>query len=429
MEVRPKRLAPRGTQDVLPPESAKGQYVEATFRRTCARYQYGEIRTPMFEETELFSRAAGETTDIVTKEMYTFTDRGGRSLTLRPEGTPSVVRAFIEHKLYGEPDAHKYYYVAPIFRYERPQAGRYRQHHQLGVECLGPAGPDADAEVIALACDFLKALPLVGASLQISSLGCPECRPTYRERLQEFIRPRLAELCEYCQGRFEINPLRILDDKNPRCQELTQGAPSPLDTLCGACREHHERLLALLAEAGIPYRENPRIVRGLDYYTRTVFEVIHGELGAQNTLVGGGRYDLLVEELGGPPTPAVGFGSGLERILLVLEAQGWSPPPPTPPVYVAVAQGAGDAGWLLAERLRRAGLAAQVDLLHRSLKAQMKEADRLGSRYVLIVGEQEVAAGEATLRDMQTGEQRPLPLEGAAELMAGLVGEKGQAES
>ena len=421
MEARPKRSAPRGTQDILPPASRSWQYLESAFRSTCDRYQYGEIRTPMFEETELFARAVGEDTDIVSKEMYTFTDRGGRSMTLRPEGTASVVRAFIEHKLYGEPDAHKFYYLAPIFRYERPQAGRYRQHHQLGVECLGPPGADADAEVIALAHDLLGSLGLQGARLELNSVGCPVCRPAYRRQLQEFLRPCLSDLCAYCRARYDTNPLRILDDKNPHCQELTRGAPSMLDSLCEACRGHHEQLLHYLEAIQIRFEVNPRIVRGLDYYTRTAFEIIHEQLGAQNTLVGGGRYDGLVAALGGPPTPGVGFGSGIERLLSVLSQQGWAPPPPRPPVYVALAAGAGTAGWLLTQRLRQAGVTAQMDLLHRSLKAQMKEADRLGSRWVLILGEQELAAGVAALRDMESGEQQGVPLQAAPARLAELA--------
>jgi len=422
METRPKqRSAPRGTQDILPREARRWQHLEATFRGVCERYQYGEIRTPAFEEAELFARAVGEHTDIVSKEMYVFTDRGGRSLALRAEGTASVVRAFVEHKLYGEPDAHKLYYIAPIFRYERPQAGRYRQHHQMGVECLGPAGADADAEVIALALDLLADLGIVGATLELNSIGCPVCAPGYRQVLRDFLRPMLSELCEVCQERFATNPLRILDEKNPRCRALTENAPVMLDSLCDDCREHHNAVLRHLDQAGVVYTINPRIVRGLDYYTRTAFEVIHGQLGAQNTLVGGGRYDGLVEELGGPPTPAVGFGSGMERLLLVLEQQGWQPPRPAPPVYVALAGGAGDAGWVLAQRLRRAGVPAQLDLLHRSLKAQMKEADRLGCRFVLVMGEQEVASGAATLRDMQSGEQKPVPLAQAPEILSGLM--------
>ena len=411
MEAKVKRAAPRGTQDILPPDTLRWEALEAAFRAVCTRYQYGEIRTPTFEETDLFTRAVGEHTDIVSKEMYTFTDRGDRSMTLRPEGTASVVRSFIEHKLHGEPDAHKLYYIAAIFRYERPQAGRYREHHQLGVECLGPAGPDADAEVIALAFDLLGSLGLGGATLHLGSVGCPLCRPDYRRRLQDFLRPHLASLCEYCQARFDTNPLRILDDKNPRCQELTQGAPVMLDHLCAECQAHHEAVLRALDAARVPHEVDPRIVRGLDYYTRTAFEIMHAQLGAQNVLVGGGRYDGLVEELGGPPTPAVGFGSGIERLLLVLEQQGWQPPAPPPPIYVAVAQGAGETGWQVVTRLRQAGLPAQLDLLHRSLKAQMKEADRLRSRWVVILGEDEVKTGAATVRDMTSGEQQPVALD------------------
>jgi len=408
--------APRGTHDVLPGEAPAWLRLENAFRETCRRFGYGEIRTPVFEEAELFSRAEGEGTDIVVKEMYTFTDRGGRSITLRPEGTPPVLRAYIEHKIYGEPGTWKVFYIAPMFRYDRPQKGRYRQHHQFGIEAVGALGPDIDAEVIWLARDFLSGVGVRDWRLEVNSIGCPQCRPAYLERLRDALRPHLGELCALCQERFERNPLRILDEKNPQCQEAARDAPSILDHLCADCRRHFDGLLALLGELGIAYAVNSRIVRGLDYYSRTAFEILHGGLGAQqNAIVGGGRYDGLVEALGGPPTPGVGFGCGVER--LALAAGAGEPAQDARPgsVYVAVLGEEGQAAGLrLLKELRSSGLAAHADYLHRSLKAQMKEADRLGCSHVLILGDEELAAGEVTVRDMKTGAQQRLPVQRAA---------------
>jgi histidyl-tRNA synthetase len=411
--------APRGTQDIFPQAAIQWRALEHIFRQVCARCGYGEIRTPVFEETDLFVRSVGAETDIVSKEMYTFTDRGGRSMTLRPEGTAPVVRAYLEHKLHGRPGVQKFFYIAPIFRYDRPQAGRYRQHHQMGVEALGAPGPDLDAEVIALAWDLLAALGVQGARLHINSIGCPDCRPAYREALRQAVAPVLDRLCALCQHRYQHNPLRILDDKNPQCRELTRDAPSILDHLCPACRDHFAGLRALLDDLQIAYDVNPRVVRGLDYYARTTFEVVHGGLGAQNEILGGGRYDGLAGELGGPPTPGIGFGSGIERMLLVLEGQGWRPPEPPAPVYLAaVGDAARRAAVLLLARLRRAGVAADTDYLGRSLKAQMKEADRVASPHVIVIGDDEIARGVVTLRDMASGEQRPLSPDEAVSLLS-----------
>ena len=380
--------------------------MEEHFRDWCRRYGYQEMRTPIFEETELFTRTVGEDTDIVTKQMYTFPDRGGRSLTLRAEGTAPVIRAYVEHKLYGQPSAFKVYYVAPIFRYERPQAGRYREHHQLGAEVIGPPGPETDAEVIALALDFLDVLGIKEANLEINSVGCEKCRPAYRDALKSALSPVLDQFCLDCQIRYDQNPLRTLDCKNTKCQELLEDVPGILDSLCEECQVHFDGLQRCLDDLKIAYQVNARIVRGLDYYTKTAFEIIHSGLGAQNTLVGGGRYDGLAEQCGGPPTPGVGFGAGIERILLVLQGQGWQPSKSAPLVYLAaVGKEAAQAVLPLLIELRRAGIAADSDFLGRSLKAQMKEADRLGSQTVLILGEEELAAGEVTLRDMETGEQ------------------------
>jgi histidyl-tRNA synthetase len=418
--MAPKYQAPRGTQDVLPEVSWRCQRVEATFRDICRRYHYHEIRTPLFEETELFERGTGEGTEIVIRQMYTFQDRGGRSLTLRPEGTPPVVRAVLEHNLTAQGQLAKLYYIAPIFRYERPQAGRYRQHTQLGLEAIGAPGPDIDAEVIALYHDFLAEIGLEGGVTHISSIGCPQCRPAFSAALREFFAPKIAEMCEFCQARYDANPLRILDCKVPHDVEARQGAPSALDHLCDECRAHFAGVRDMLDALGIPYQVDPTIVRGLDYYTRTTFEVIHPALGAKDVIMGGGRYDGLVEALGGPPTPGIGFGSGLERLLLVLDSL--SPSPSTGRgqgggvLYLASASpSARQSLFLLAIELRRAGLSAELDYAGRSLKTQMKEADRLGARWAVLIGEDELKANTLTLRDMVTGDQSTIPRSEAIE--------------
>jgi histidyl-tRNA synthetase len=412
--MAPRYKAPRGTQDVLPPESSRWQRVEAAFREICRRYGYGEVRTPIFEDTELFVHGTGEGTEIVNKQMYTFEDRGGRSLTLRPEGTPSVVRAYLEHGLHSR-GVQKFYYIAPIFRYERPQAGRYRQHTQLGVEAIGAPGPDIDAEVIALYHDFLGGIGLQGAVTHISSIGCPTCRPALYHALREFFAPKLAELCEFCRARYGTNPLRILDCKVPADVEARAGAPSALDHLCDECREHFAGVRTKLDALAIPYEVDPTIVRGLDYYSRTAFEVIHPSLGAKDVIIGGGRYDGLAEILGGPATPGVGFGSGLERLLMVLGEEG---PSPGPDVYLAAAsEEARGAAFMLALELRRAGLSVEVDYTGRALRAQMREANRLGARAAVLIGEDEMQAGTVTLRDMASGEQQTVPRTDVVQLL------------
>jgi histidyl-tRNA synthetase len=411
--MAPRYKAPRGTQDVLSAVSWRWQRLEAAFRDTCRRYGYQEIRTPLFEDTELFVRGTGETTEIVNKQMYTFEDRGGRSQTLRPEGTPSVVRAYLEHNLGAGGGTQKLYYIAPIFRYERPQAGRLRQHHQLGVEALGAAGPDIDAEVIALYDEFLRGIGLEGGVTHTSSIGCPACRPGFQQALRAFFAPVIAEMCDFCQTRYEVNPLRILDCKVPRDVELRQGAPSALEHLCPDCREHFAGLQAGLEALHVAYVVDPTIVRGLDYYTRSAFEVIHPGLGAKDVVMGGGRYDGLAEMLGGPATPGIGFGSGIERLLLVLP-EGAAPA--VVEVYVAAAgPEARQPALELAAALRRAGVAADLDFTARSLRAQMREAARLGARFAALLGEEEMQADRVTLRDMESGEQEML---GRAEAIA-----------
>ena len=412
---------PRGVNDLFPPEIACWQAAEALFRDLCRRWRYQEIRTPLFEQTELFLRAVGEDTDLASKEMYTFEDRGGRSLTLRPEGTAPVVRAYLENALQGQDRERlvKLYYVAPIFRYDRPQAGRYRQHHQCGAEALGSANPAVDAEIIALALSFYRGLGISQVALLLNSVGCPACRPAYVRRLQEAVEPHLAELCADCQHRFAANPLRLLDCKQARCREIASASPALVESLCSDCGEHFTGVQAALQAMAIGFTLEPRIVRGLDYYTSTAFEFVAPGLGAQDSLGGGGRYDGLVEQCGGPPTPAVGVGIGLERALLAQQAAGAAAPePPRQGVFVVAL---GEEAWLpalsLLQTLRQAGQAAEVDYRRRSLRAQLRFADAEGYQWAAILGEEELAAGGVTLRDLVSGEQQPVPL---AELPARL---------
>jgi len=405
--MAPRYKAPRGTQDVLPDVSWRWQRLEAAFRDTCRRYAYREIRTPLFEESDLFVRGIGEGTELVNKQMYTFEDRGGRSLTLRAEGTAPVIRAYLERNLSAAGGTQKLYYIAPIFRYERPQAGRYRQHHQFGVEAIGAPGPEIDAEVIALFHDFVDAIGLQGAVTHLSSIGCPQCRPGLSQALRDFFAPHIAEMCDFCQARYQSNPLRILDCKAPADVTLREGAPSALDHLCHECREHFAGVRTHLDALGVPCEVDPTIVRGLDYYTRTAFEVIHPGLGAKDVIMGGGRYDGLAEMLGGAPTPGIGFGSGLERLLLVL---GEDDSAPALDVYIAAASAEARApGLALAAELRKAGLTTDLDFTERSLRAQMREAARLGAPRAALLGEEELAKDSVTVRDMVSGEQHAIP--------------------
>ena len=398
---------PRGTNDFLPEDTAKWQYIEKLLREICRQFGYAELRTPIFEETALFLRGVGDTTDIVQKEMYTFEDTGGRSLTLRPENTASAVRAYVENKLFAGQQPVRLFYMGPMFRYERPQAGRFRQFHQFGVECFGPASPAADAEVIALAWEFYRRLGLKNLELNLNSVGCPNCRPAYRQALQDFLRPHLSELCPTCQERFEKNPLRILDCKNPQCQQFLQGAPTTLDALCDECHEHFEAVQSYLHAAAIPYRLNTKLVRGLDYYTNTAFEILLSDIGAQSAVCGGGRYNGLVEELGGKATPGVGFALGMERVFSALTAQKLAlPEQPGLDVFVAVLdKQAQTMAFQLACNLRQSGLAAGYDTMERSLKAQFKYADSQRAAYTLLVGGEDLTRGSVVLRDMQSSEQ------------------------
>ncbi|MDD6174380.1 MAG: histidine--tRNA ligase [Firmicutes bacterium] len=400
--------APRGTQDVTPKESGKWQTVERVARETAAHYGFHEIRTPVFEHTELFLRSVGDTTDVVQKEMYTFNDKGGRSITLRPEGTAGAARAMVEHALYNDGLPVKVWYQTSCYRYEKPQAGRLREFHQFGVECFGASEPAADAEIICLANSIFDSLGVTGLALQINSIGCPACRAEYHKALREYFAAHTEELCETCRERLERNPMRILDCKSPVCSEIAAGAPKMIDYLCGDCRAHFDAVQDYLTAAGIPFTVNPTIVRGLDYYTRTVFEFVSTQIGAQGTVCGGGRYDGLIDELGGAHTPSLGFGLGMERLLLLLEAQQVELPEEEPcDLYLAaLGKNAQREVFALMQKVRAEGFAAECDLNGRSLKAQMKYADKIGAKFTMVIGDSELEAGAARLKNMATGEQR-----------------------
>ncbi len=402
----------RGALDILPEDSGKWQALEAVARDVLDRYGYAEIRTPAFERTELFVRGIGEGTDIVEKEMYTFEDRGGESLTLRPEATASLMRAFIEHSLGVKSSLVKLYLIGPMFRHERPQSGRFRQFHQIDVEAVGSPGPAVDVEVVALLHHLLEAWGLRGIHLHLNSIGDPVCRPAYRQAFVAYAEGHRSALCPDCHVRLEKNPLRILDCKVPDCQRVAAGAPTISAYLCEACRDHFGAVRTLLDGLKIDHSVNERLVRGLDYYTRTTFEFLNPALGAQNAVAGGGRYDGLVEEIGGPPTPAIGFAIGEERILASLAAQqGPLEAPIYTGVYVATAGAeAFPAALDLAQALRRRGLRAAVDLERRSLKSQLRQANKDRYRYSVILGSDELSRGLASLKDMLSGEQRAVPL-------------------
>lgn len=398
---------PKGTQDIIPGAVENWHYLEAQIKEICGQFGFREIRTPVFEATELFRRGVGETTDIVNKEMYTFLDKGRRSLTLRPEGTASICRAYVENKLYSRQQPVKLYYLGPMFRYENTQAGRFRQFHQFGAEVLGGKDPLVDAEVIQLVMELYRRIGLKKLELHINSVGCPVCRAGHREELQKFLLSRKNELCAECQARFERNPMRILDCKNEECRQLSAGAPTTPDHLCPECREHFDQVQRLLELGGTRYQIDPRMVRGLDYYQKTAFEVMAEGIGAQSAICGGGRYDGLVEEIGGPPTPGMGFAMGIERILAVLEHQNINIEEESPLKTMVVALGpeARPEGFRLLGELRRAGFAAEMDFLGRGLKSQLKTAGREGAGYALILGEDELAENIVIIRDMRLGEQ------------------------
>lgn len=401
----------KGTHDILPEEVYKWDYMEGVIRVVCARYGYKEIRTPIIEATELFQRGIGDTTDVVTKEMYTFTDRGNRSVTLRPENTASAVRAYLEHKMYGDQQVHKMFYIGSMFRYDRPQAGRYREFHQFGLEVLGASSPLADAEVIAMACEIFHKLGLRDLDLHLNSIGDKNCRPAYRQKLIEFFEGKKDQLCDDCRERLYKNPLRILDCKEEGCKKASVGAPEITDYLCDDCHAKFEAVKHYLDGLGISYTVDPRLVRGLDYYTNTAFEIQYPPLGAQSAVCGGGRYDGLVEEIGGPSTPGIGFAIGLERLLLALEMQNLIPAPKSQKrVYIAaLGEDAVAEGFKIQEELRGLGVLTDMDLQGRSLKGQMKQAGKLDSQFTVIIGSNELEKGAAAVKNMADGTQEDIP--------------------
>ncbi len=405
--------APKGTRDILPSQVYKWQYVESVFSRLCAGFGYKEIRIPVFEHTELFQRGVGDTTDIVQKEMYTFNDKAGRSITLRPEGTAGVVRSYIENGMASASQPVKLFYNITAYRYENVQRGRYREFNQFGVEAFGSAGPGIDVEIISLLSMFFERLGLANTGLNINSIGCPRCRDAYHEKLKVFLRPNLDELCENCKVRFDRNPLRILDCKEEGCQRIIVGAPLLPENLCGDCGTHFEGLMEGLDNLGIEYKVDPQIVRGLDYYTRTVFEFISENPSSQGTICGGGRYDGLVEACGGAPTPGIGFALGVERLLMELESQGIHiDEPPVMDIYIAtLGHKAAEFAQKLVYELRRCNVGAETDLLGRSLRAQMKYADKKGFLCTIVLGDDEIESGKGVLRDMKTGEKKDVSLD------------------
>lgn len=406
---------PRGVNDILPDEVWKWHYVENYLRDLAGRFGFQELRIPIFEHTELFQRGIGDTSDVVEKEMYTFTDRGDRSLTLRPEGTAGVARSFVENKLYSGTLPGKYYYVGPMFRYDRPQAGRYRQFNQFGIETIGGHEPAIDSEAVAFAYEIFHGLGLENVLVHLNSVGCPVCRKAYRAALQDHLMPALHDLCETCQTRFDRNPMRILDCKSKHCHELVQGAPSINQYLCEDCQNHFDQVKKILEAMGIPYAVDQNLVRGLDYYTRTAFEITAGKEGAQSAICGGGRYDNLIEEIGGPALPGIGFALGMERLLLTLEQQGSQlQKPDFCDVFVA---GLGGNAEILTSQLchslRLSGLRVQRDYQGKGLKAQMKAADRVAAKIVLIIGDDEIARQAVICRQMANGEQTTISVNDA----------------
>ncbi len=403
--------APKGTHDVTPQEAALWQYIEDTARDICKEYGYGEIRLPVFEHTELFQRGVGDTTDVVQKEMYTFNDKGGRSITLRPEGTAGVVRAYLENNLYANAQPTKLFYLLSCYRYEKPQAGRLREFHQFGVECFGARGPAVDAEIISVAHELFQRLGLSDISLHINSIGCPKCRAEYNRKLQAYFEKRKDELCETCRDRLYKNTLRILDCKSPVCQEIAKDAPLIIENLCEECEEHFEKLQEYLKIMNIEYQIDPYIVRGLDYYTKTVFEFVSNQIGAQGTVCGGGRYDGLVEELDGAPTPGIGFALGLERLILLLHNVGITKEPEPLDLFLV---SLGEKADLYVQKfvydLRKSGVSCDRDYLSRSFKAQMKYANKIGCNYIIVIGDDEITQDTGKLKNMATSEETEIRL-------------------
>lgn len=404
---------PRGTEDILPSDSPLWQKIEAAAREVCDTFGYREIRTPVFEDTALFQRGVGDTTDVVQKEMYTFEDKGGRSITLRPEGTASLARSFIENSLYADPQPTKLYYLISCYRYEKPQSGRLREFHQFGIECFGGTADATDAEVITLALSFFEKLGVTGLKLNVNSIGCPVCKQEYNQILREYFRQHQEKLCETCHTRLEKNPMRIIDCKSEICSAIAQDAPKMIDHLCPDCKEHLDKTLRYLDSVGVDYIIDPSIVRGLDYYTRTVFEITSDQLGAQSTVCGGGRYNGLVEELGGKPTEGIGFAIGLERLIMIMKSQGLDQeiPQSRPDIFIAaIGDDADVTAQTLVYQLRKMGCRAERDLCNRSIKAQMKYANKLNAAYSMVLGDDEITNQKAELKNMADGTSKPVSL-------------------
>ena len=405
--------APRGTNDILPSEVYKWQYAEEVIREICKNFGVSEIRTPVFENTELFERGVGDTTDVVEKEMYTFEDKGGRSITLRPEGTASAARSYIEHGLFNNPQPTKLYYMIGCYRYEKPQAGRYREFRQFGVEYYGSKEPSIDAEVMSLALMIYDKLGLKNLSLNINSIGCPHCREIYNNKLREYLEANYERLCETCKTRFHKNPMRIIDCKSDICKDIVKGAPMLIDYICDECKEHFELVKKNLEAMCIEYHIDPMIVRGLDYYTKTVFEIIADNKNSNSTICGGGRYDGLIEEIGGDSIPACGFAMGLERLILTMEEQGIELPEPKGiDVYIGnIGENAGIYAGKIVHQLRQKGISADKDHQGKSVKAQMKYANKIGARYTIILGDDEITNGNVTVKNMSNSETANIPLD------------------
>lgn len=403
----------KGTEDVLPKDSYRWQFVEDVMRKESAAYGFKEIRTPVFEHTELFARGVGQTTDVVQKEMYTFDTKGGESVTLRPEGTAGAARAVLEHGLVNDSLPIKASYFVSCYRYEKPQAGRLREFHQFGLECYGTQSPVADAELICAAQSIFDRLGIKQLRLEINSIGCPTCRAEYHKALKEYFYGYKDELCETCNSRLEKNPMRILDCKSPVCSKITQGAPKITDYLCDECKEHFASVQKYLDAAGVEYTVNPTIVRGLDYYTKTVFEFVTDFIGAQGTVCGGGRYDGLIEELGGKHLPSLGFAMGIERLLMLMDKQGIEiPKPSTCDLYVAVmGESASLKSFEIIKAVRSCGLIAETDVVGRGLRAQMKYADKIGAKFSMVLGDNEIEQGKAVIKNMSSGEQTEIVLD------------------
>lgn len=412
---------PKGTKDVLPQDSFKWRYIENAARAVAHAFGFKEMRTPTFEHTEVFLRGIGETTDVVNKEMYTFLDKGDRSITLKPEGTAGVIRSFVENGLYGGTLPFKTYYITPCFRYERPQAGRLREFHQFGVECLGSYTADTDAEIIILAKSFLDEIELTDYTLYINSIGCKECRKEYHAALKNYLKDNFDSLCKNCKERFDKNPLRILDCKEENCKKIVANAPSILDYLCPDCKEHFEKVKKLLEVSGIEYKIDDKIVRGLDYYTKTVFEFVSEGIGAQGTILGGGRYDGLVEELGGGKIPGVGFAAGIERLLLLKEGSGNSIPDDAAfDIYIApMGENAYVKAFELIGALRKKGIIADIDHMNRGIKSQFKFADKIKAKFVGIIGEDELSQGKIKIKEMQTGDETTVDFDKVYDFISG----------